>query len=651
MLAGVGPQISRRLERSGLRHIGDLLLHIPKGYLDDRVITPVAQLVEGEQARVAGVVVRRHGHGIGRKMQVTITLDDGSGELVALHYFHAGFMMRDARLAEGGSITARGRVERWRGNWQMAHPEWQVSSAFVPGWLPLYRTVAGVGGVRLRGLITKALQLLPADATSPLDEYCSIDLLTALHHIHSGVVNGEQRQRARVRLCEEELLCYLTILRQQRKQIAAKGYRCSVKEGVAAVERHLPFSLTSAQQQAVAAIGADLEGGVRMHRLLQGDVGSGKTVVAALAVAQVVASGYQVAVMAPTETLAQQLLRTMGGMLAPMGCEPALLTGSTGVRSRRTLCSQLLDGELSCVVGTHALLSADISFARLGLVIVDEQHRFGVRQRWGLTEKGEHVHLLAMSATPIPRSLALALYGDMELTVMRGMPQGRRAVDTRLLAPSALPKLLAGVVRLIAAGARVYWIVPLIDDEEFSVDARVEFLRQQLPDIAIAGLHGQMRSKQKQDVLAGFAWGVVSLLVSTTVVEVGVDVAEAQLIVIERAEQYGLAQLHQLRGRVGRSSEQGYCVLLPSEEITAGGAIRLQRLTESSDGMELAEFDLQHRGGGDAIGSRQSGDPGFRLLDLAADGALIRHWHDNLPEATVTAEMVQFWRPLAVAGD
>jgi len=650
-LAGIGPQIAKRLQRVGVCFVGDLLLHLPKYYLDDREITAVSALVEGVSARVTGTIVRRYGHGMGRKMQVNITLEDSAGNLISLHFFHAGFMMKDARLAEGQRITARGKTEIWNGNWQLAHPDWQPEAAFVPGWLPVYAMVAGLGGMRLRGLMAKALQTIPSALVSTLDANTPMPLAKAIQTIHSGEASEAQRQQARARLCEEELLCYLTILRQQRQHTVAAGYCCDAADGTQAVLQQLPFSLTDGQQQAVAVIASDLISGVRMHRLLQGDVGSGKTAVAAVAAAQVVASGYQVAVMAPTETLAQQLQRTLGGLMAPMGCAVELLTGSTGIRARRKICQQLAQGDLQLVVGTHALLSADVCFAQLGLVVVDEQHRFGVRQRWGLTEKGEKVHLLAMSATPIPRSLALALYGDMELTVMRGMPQGRKPVDTHILAAFSMPNLLAGVARLVAAGARVYWIVPFIDDEEFSVDARVGFLRQKLPNIAIVGLHGQMKSKQKQQALAQFSSGEVSLLVSTTVVEVGVDVAEAQLIVIERAEQYGLAQLHQLRGRVGRSSAQGYCMLLPSAAMTEGGAARLQRLTESHDGMELAEFDLQHRGSGDAIGSRQSGDPGFRLLDLATDGAMIRHWHDNLPEVTVTPEMIQFWRPLADATD
>ncbi len=648
-LAGVGPAIGKRLAGVGVRFIGDLLLHLPKRYVDDRTVTPVGALCAGESVRVAGRVVRRDAHGMGRKTRVNLLLEDDAGERVSLCFFHAAFMMRDARLSEGQRITARGKAELWNGRWQLAHPEWQPEAQFVPGWLPVYATLAGVGGMRLRGLLARALQMVPKEAASPLDGVVDVamPLAQALHLLHGCDAGEEERLLARRRLCAEELICYLALLRQQRARVARPGPRCDVTTGVEAVRGALPFELTEAQRAAVAAIGDDLTRGQRMHRLLQGDVGSGKTVVAALAVAQVVGSGLQAAVMAPTETLAEQLHRNLATLLKPMDVAPGLLTGNMPARVRKPLCAALADGSQPLVVGTHALLSEDVAFARLGLAVVDEQHRFGVRQRWGLAEKGAQVHLLAMSATPIPRSLALALYGDMELTVMIGMPEGRRPVDTRLFNPAAMAQLLAGVQRLIAGGAGVYWIVPFVEDEELSVDARVDFLRQKLPGIVIAGLHGQMKPKQKQDVLERFSGGEVALLVSTTVVEVGVDVPRARLIVIEQAEQYGLAQLHQLRGRVGRSSEQGYCMLLPGTRLSEGGLARLRKLTESHDGMELAEFDLQHRGSGDALGSRQSGDPGFRLLDLAADGDLIRRWHDDFPEVEVPVEMATFWRPLA----
>ncbi|MDX8409137.1 MAG: ATP-dependent DNA helicase RecG [Mariprofundales bacterium] len=650
---GVGQKMAQRLVKGGVEYVGDLLLHLPKQYLDDHTIAPIHGLVVGEQVRIVGTVARRSSHGHGRNAQVKLWLQDDAGDTITLCFFHSPYMMRDARLAEGQRIALRGKVELWNGQWQMSHPDWVAEARFVPGWLPVYAALAGINGRRLRGLIEQALQLVPTEAASPLDAVAAdasgYSLAQSLHQIHAHTSSPEQRYAARRRLCVEELLCYLTLLYSQRQQARIPGPVCAGSGAADGVTAALPFQLTVAQQAAVEGIRANLTSGVRMHQLLQGDVGSGKTVVAALAVAQVVGSGYQAAVMAPTETLAEQLHRNLTTLLAPIDCAPDLLSGSTKQRQRKAVVKALAEGQQKLVVGTHALLSQDVQFANLGLAVVDEQHRFGVRQRWGLSEKGAAVHLLAMSATPIPRSLALALYGDMELTVMRGMPVGRKPVDTRLLAAANMEKLLAGVKRLLAQEARVYWIVPFVEDEEMSVDARVEFLRQRLPQVPIVGLHGQMKAKDKQEALARFSCGECPLLVSTTVVEVGVDVPEARLIVIEQAEQYGLAQLHQLRGRVGRSSEQGYCMLLPGKAVTASGEARLHKLCHSHDGMELAEFDMAHRGSGDAIGSRQSGDPGFRLLDMAADGALIRHWHDHLPQLELDEMVTRFWRPMADA--
>jgi len=397
-----------------------------------------------------------------------------------------------------------------------------------------------------------------------------------------------------------------------------------------------------------------------MHRLVQGDVGAGKTWVAALAIVTVIEHGLQSALMAPTEVLATQHHQTLSELLEPMGIDVYLLTGSTRVVERRKILSGLADGSVNFVVGTHALISDDVIYKALGLAIVDEQHRFGVKQRWALTEKkaksSPAVHLLGMTATPIPRSLAMSVYGDMDLTVMHGMPVGRKPVDTRVLESNSLPELAKGMQRLLDAGGRIYWIVPRIDlDEEdkegISVEERVEVLKKHFPSAGVLGLHGRMKSKDKQQVLHAFTQGQCRLLVSTTVVEVGVNVAEARLIVIDQADHYGLAQLHQLRGRVGRSHEQGYCMLLPDKDISATGLQRLEMMVKSHDGLELAEKDLQLRGSGDAIGTRQSGDAGFRLLDLSQDMSWVQQWHEHLPDFEVTDAMIQFWRPLADSVD
>jgi ATP-dependent DNA helicase RecG len=366
-----------------------------------------------------------------------------------------------------------------------------------------------------------------------------------------------------------------------------------------------------------------------------------------------VGHGYQAALMAPTEVLARQHAETLAELLRPVDVEVGLLTAGIGAKNRKAVIRALGEGELPVIVGTHALISEDVRFARLGLAMVDEQHRFGVRQRWELAERGEAVHLLAMTATPIPRTLALALYGDMDLSVMRGLPPGRKPVQTRVLSAKSLAKLYQGMRRLLDQGARIYWIVPRIDEDEdgASVVQRAEELAVAFPRDGVQGLHGRMKSADKHAVLDAFAGGDCRILVSTTVVEVGVNVPEARLIVIEQADRYGLAQLHQLRGRVGRSDAQGYCMLLASSEASPTAIQRLGRMVSLHDGLALAEADMQLRGSGDIVGVRQSGEAGFRLLDVVRDAALIRQGQLGGCGDAVSERMIEFWRPVAEAVD
>ena len=421
----------------------------------------------------------------------------------------------------------------------------------------------------------------------------------------------------------------------------------------------LPYPLTAGQDTAWADIQQDIASGQRMHRLIQGDVGSGKTWVAALAALQVVAAGYQVALMVPTEVLARQHGQSLSELYKPLHINLACLTGSTRASERRTILNDLKEGTIQVLVGTHALISEDVCYAHLGLAIVDEQHRFGVKQRWALTEKGNDdaaaVHLLAMTATPIPRSLALSMYGDMDMSIMQGMPEGRKQVHTSILSKQKFPQLAQGMHRLLDDGGRIYWIVPRIDrdDEQSacSVDARVESLHTQFSSVGLRGLHGRMKHEEKQAALAAFADGSCRILVSTTVVEVGVNVPEARLIIIEDADCYGLAQLHQLRGRVGRDAQQGYCILIPSEQASKTAQERLTLMVQHHNGFDLAEMDLKLRGSGDAIGTNQSGTAGFRSFDMQEDMDLVRYWHSHMPNIHPSPIMVDFWRPLHESTD
>lgn len=662
-ITGIGPTLEKRLHKRGVITMGDLLLHLPKDYLDDRQLQAIDGLQDGMACRIQGRIVLKQARGFGRKRQVIIGLADTSGQ-IRLNFFHSGYMMSDARLSEGREISVRGVAERWQGSWQMTHPDWCVAEQFTPGFQPVYASLAGLNGKRVATLIRNALQLLPVAASSPLDGLLAdakpqgLSFLQAIKQLHlPDAIDLSSIQAAAERLKSEEVIVYLHLMAEKRKQAVCAAAVLPEDELSQQLLDSFPYPLTEAQQLAWSQISTDLASGKRMHRLLQGDVGAGKTWIAALCMARAAGNGRQAALLAPTEVLAQQHAKTLHELFKPLGLEIALLTGSTRAKQRRAMLQRLQDGDLQAIVGTHALLSDDVVFNNLGLALVDEQHRFGVRQRWGLTEKqaeqGAAVHLLAMTATPIPRSLALAVYGDMDLSLMRGMPPGRKPVETRVIASHRMQALAEGMGRILGDGGRIYWIVPRIDEDEdgVSVDQRVELLTGYFPDANVLGLHGRMKSAAKAAALDAFTSGDCRILVSTTVVEVGMNVLDARLMIIEQAELYGLAQLHQLRGRVGRASDQGYCMLIAGDDATPPALKRLQQMVDSHDGLELAEADLALRGSGDAIGTRQSGEAGFRLLDLAADAALIRHWHEKAPQFVADEPMLKFWRPAAESVD
>ena len=658
VLPGIGSALEKRFASRNVCCLGDLLLHLPKRYVDDRQSIPIRELQAGIEARTQGRILNVESRGRPNRKQVVITLEDDSGAGLSLCFFRSPFLLRDARLTPGRMLTVRGVPEWWRGSCQMLHPDWQPLETYKGGWQPVYAALAGLPSRRITGLIQRTIALLPAGSSSPLDQIFPDHppLAKAWVLIHQPGDSGPDTADARnafERLKIEELFTYLYLMKQKRHQAQMAAPPLADVRFVQQMVSALPYNLTEAQQKAWQEIQCDLASGERMHRLLQGDVGSGKTWVAAMALLSAVGSGYQAALMAPTEVLANQHAQTLNEVLHPLGIEVALLSGGLKAAERRKVLERLADGGISIVVGTHALISEDIRYAKLGLAVVDEQHRFGVRQRWQLAERGEAVHLLVMTATPIPRSMALALYGDMDLSLMHGMPPGRKPVTTTVVAHNRRSQLADGIQRILDEDGRIYWIVPRIDEEEdgVSVTQREEALRERFPKAGVMGLHGRMKSKDKQAVLGAFSRGSCHILVSTTVVEVGVDVPEARLIVVEHAERYGLAQLHQLRGRVGRSSEQGYCVLLPSKDASEASLARLKHMARLHDGLELAELDLSLRGSGDALGAKQSGEAGFRLLDIAADASLIRYWHEQFPEFKPTEDMVRFWRPMAESVD
>jgi len=656
IVPGIGAAIAKRLNVAGIRCLGDLLLLLPKAYIDDRHSIAFRDLQEGVAARTHGRILNVETTGMGKRRQVIIYLADDSGAQLRLRFFHSPYLLRDARLTPGREISVRGKPEWWRGSCQILHPEWMPLESFKGGWKPAYASVAGLTGVRIAGMIGRALSLLPHTLASPFDAVLTAypSLRETVNRVHLPPENGPESasvKQAFERLRLEELLTYLHLMRQMLQKARIQTSEWIRTDSATAFLISLPYPLTEGQDKCWQEIHHDLSSGLRMHRLLQGDVGAGKTWVAALSMLMAVEHGYQAALMAPTSVLAKQHAQTLNELFAPLGRHVALLTGGLRAAERKKILAGLADGSIDMVVGTHALISEDVRYHQLGLAVVDEQHRFGVRQRWALTERGTAVHLLAMTATPIPRSLALALYGDMDLSLMRGMPPGRKPVETRVI--TSRGKLADGMCRMLDEGGRIYWIVPRIDEEEdgISVDQRVDALKQRFPQADVRGLHGRMKPKDKDAVLEAFATGDCRLLVATTVVEVGVDVPAARLIVIEQAEVYGLAQLHQLRGRVGRSNTQSYCILLPSKDASEAALSRLNHLATQHDGLKLAELDLQLRGAGDAIGTNQSGEAGFRLLDIARDAVLIHHWHVHLPSVEPTETMIRFWRPVAGSVD
>jgi len=651
VLAGIGTALEKRLATRGVFCLGDLLLHLPRCYVDDRISISMSEFQEGVEARTQARVMDVEARGFGKKRQTLLHLADESGNRLQLLFFHSQFLLRDARLKPGHWLSVRGIPEWRQGVWQMLHPQWIPKELYRGSWQAEYSMLAGLGNQRLRGLISKAIELLPVETKTPLDiclkKYPSLkNAMLLLHKPSEEGPASSDMKLAFERLQLEELLSYLFLMLQKRKKAQVAAPPFLVGALVQRFVQSLPYPLTTAQQHVWTEIQDDLGSGRRMHRLLQGDVGSGKTWVAALCMLAACENDFQSAIMAPTEVLAAQHVHSLNELFQPMGIEVHLLYGGMRAGVRRDVLEGLANGNIKVVVGTHALISEDVRFAKLGLAVVDEQHRFGVRQRWELSERGDSVHLLAMTATPIPRSLALALYGDMDLSLMQGMPPGRKQVKTSVISSKSLAKLAKGMQRILEGQGRIYWIVPRIDEDDdgISVEQRSKVLKKKFPMAGVQALHGRMSGNEKQGILEAFTGGSCKMLVSTTVVEVGVDVAEANLIVIEQADRYGLAQLHQLRGRVGRDARQGYCVLLPGDSASETSIQRLKNMCSMHNGLDLAELDLKLRGAGDAAGTRQSGEAEFRLLDPGRDAALIRHWHKHLPLFQPNEDMIRFWR-------
>ncbi len=640
-LPGVGPRNAKLVQGLAGPHVIDLLWHLPREVVDRRFSPKVTQAPEGHIVTLT-VTVDAHFPSRDKRRPYKVRCSDDTGFLT-LVFFHARPDYLERLLPVGSTRVVSGRVEHFGGEIQMAHPDHVVppeEAGSVRRVEPVYPMTAGLSTKTLRKAIDAALEKAP-DLPEWLDPAFREkrhwagwrDSLRAAH-APEGEASLSPLTKARERLAYDELLANqlaLALIRaRQRKlpgrQIAGDG---KLREKMIAA---LPFSLTASQRSALEEIEADMKAPSRMLRLLQGDVGSGKTVVALMAMLNAVEAGGQAALMAPTELLARQHYASIEPLARAATVEIAVLTGRDKAAERRRILEGLADGSIQIVVGTHALFQESVEFHDLMMAVIDEQHRFGVHQRLNLAAKGRGVDMLVMTATPIPRTLMLTAYGDLENSRLTEKPAGRQPIDTRIVPLGRLEETIEGVGRAIAGGARAYWVCPLVSESEVTdmaaAEARFADLAARFGD-RVALLHGQMKPADKDAAMQRFAEGTAQILVATTVIEVGIDVPEATIMVIEHAERFGLAQLHQLRGRIGRSAAASTCLLLYGQPLTETAKARLETMRATDDGFVIAEKDLELRGAGELLGVRQSGLPEFRLADIGLHGELLAVARDD----------------------
>jgi len=620
-----------------------LLLHLPLRYVDETRITAIRDLHAGEQAQVEGEIVHTEVQYKPRKALIS-QLRDSTGQL-SLRFLHF-YPSQIKALAEGRRLRVLGEVRNGFFGWEMVHPQCRPVGEDTPTadtLTPVYPTTAGLSQASIRKSIHWAMTQNQLEETLPDWVYQAHHLpgfaqsLQALHYPPPSMPIEQLQDRTQPvwrRLAFDELLAQQLSMRRhyaRRRLLGAPALPPS-KKLISALLKSLAFRLTDAQQKTALEITHDLTQPHPMQRLLQGDVGSGKTIVATMAALQAIEDGWQVAMMAPTEILAEQHYRKLSVWLAPLGIELAWLAGSQSKKERAAALQKVQAGEASLVIGTHAIFQEQVQFARLGLVIVDEQHRFGVQQRLSLRQKAQSAevaapHQLMMSATPIPRTLSMSYYADLDVSVIDELPPGRTPIVTKLVSDARRDEVLQRVHDACQQGKQAYWVCPLIEESESlqlqtAIDT-YEYMRSAFPDLKVGLLHGRMKAAEKQDVMAQFSANQIQLLVATTVIEVGVDVPNASLMVIEHAERMGLSQLHQLRGRVGRGAEKSTCILLYQSPLSELARARLKVIYESSDGFEIAQADLHLRGPGEFLGVRQSGLPMLKIADLERDADLL----------------------------
>ena len=640
-LAGVGPRIAKQIARLAGQRVVDLLWHLPSGLIDRRFSPKVAEAPDGRIATIT-VTVDAHFPPTVKRRPYKVRCSDETGAL-QLVFFHARQDYLTKILPIGQSRVVSGRIERFGDEIQMLHPDHiapMADRAKLQTLEPVYPLTEGLTAKPLAKAIRASLERAPE-----LDEWIDPayleqqqwrDWRDALRAAHApdGEAALDPSHRDRARLAFDELLAnQLAIALVRAHQKRARGRPLTGDGGLRRlVSEALPYEFTASQTLAMEEIAADMATPQCMLRLLQGDVGSGKTVVALFAMLIAVEAGAQAAIMAPTEILARQHYDVLAPLASAAGVTIQRLTGRDKGRSREAILAGFADGETRIAIGTHALFQDDVEFHDLGLAVIDEQHRFGVHQRLTLGAKNRSVHMLVMTATPIPRTLMLTAYGDMDVTKLTEKPIGRKPIDTRAMPLSRLDQVVAAAERALESGAKVYWVCPLVEDSELvdlaAASDRYETLKARFGD-RVGLVHGRMKGPEKDAVMAAFAEGSIDLLVATTVIEVGVDVREASVMVIEHAERFGLAQLHQLRGRIGRGDTASTCLLLYAPPLGETARARINILRETDDGFRIAEEDLRLRGAGELLGTRQSGMPDFRLADLAVHGELLAAARDD----------------------
>lgn len=647
-LKSVGPKLAEKLAKLGIHNIQDLLFHLPLRYQDRTRITPIGGLrpnvdvvVEGE-IKSCDVV-------FGKRRSMAARIQDGTGTLTLRFYHFSGAQKNN--LKKGSRIRCFGEVRRGKAGLELYHPEYHfvddLEAAPIDETLtPIYPSTDGLTQIKWRQLMTQVVALLEKGRAiddlmpaSLLQPFGLPDLKTALAYLHNPPKHAnlyeleESQHPAQKRLIMEELLAHNLSLLKMRNEVQkdASPVLPPSKKLKPKLLKQLPFDPTNAQRRVGDEIQTDLEKGKPMLRLVQGDVGSGKTLVAAMAALSALEAGYQVALMAPTEILAEQHLKNFAAWFKPLGIELAWLAGKVKGKAREATLNAIKKGDAQLVIGTHALFQDEVQFKNLGLAIIDEQHRFGVHQRLALKEKGLHTgyvpHQLIMTATPIPRTLAMSAYADLDTSVIDELPPGRTPVNTVAIDQLRREQIIERIRSACMEGRQAYWVCTLIEESEAleaqAAEVTTEELRAALPELKIGLVHGRLKPQEKADVMDAFKEGDLHLLVATTVIEVGVDVPNASLMVIENPERLGLAQLHQLRGRVGRGTAESHCVLLYQTPLSQQGKQRIQAMRDTTDGFKIAEIDLEIRGPGEVLGTRQTGLMQMRIADLQRDGYLL----------------------------